>query len=223
MNQRTLVGIVALLALIVGVIGALFVAPPDSSSTSSGSPVDDTEYFSYYPAPRELSEFSLRTHRNKVLENDSLKGQWTLAFLGYTFCPDICPTTMAELNRIYSSLQELKSEQPIRVLFISVDPNRDSIERLAEYVGFFNDQFIAATGGHSELFPLARSMGMMYAIAESTDKPNYLVDHSASVVVINPNAQVIGRFKPVLAPGKLAVAEGEHILADMPRIISQAE
>ncbi|GGW91124.1 SCO family protein [Alteromonas halophila] len=216
MSQKNIVGLVALIALILGIYGATIIAPPDVDTPP------DPDYFSMYPAPRELSEVNLTTHTGEPLTNADLTGQWTLVFLGYTFCPDICPTTMATLNRIYPELQDINSADPIRVLFISVDPNRDSVERLAEYVGFFNEAFTAATGEHKNLFPLTRSMGMMYAIAESTDKPNYLVDHSGSVVLVNPDAQVIGRFKPVMSPGKLAVADGEQILHDMP-IITNAD
>ncbi len=213
MSQKNIVGIVAAIALVLGIYGATVIAPPDVESQAQ------PDYFNTYPAPRELDNVDLTTHTGEPLTKASLEDQWTLVFLGYTFCPDICPTTMANLNRIYPQLQQIDSEHPIRVLFISVDPNRDSTERLAEYVSFFNEAFIAATGEHKNLFPLTRSMGMMYAIAESTDNPNYLVDHSGSVVLLNPKAQVVGRFKPVMAPGKLAVADGDQILHDMPLIV----
>lgn len=216
MTQRTLVGLVAVVALITGVIGALYIAPPDSNINEPAQ----TTSFRFYPAPRALSEFQLTTQYGETLTQDSLKEQWTLVFLGYTFCPDICPTTMAGLNRVYSQIQAVDSEYPVKVLFISVDPKRDSVERLKEYTGFFNKEFIAATGEHKYLFPLTRSMGMMYAMAESTDNPNYLVDHSGSIVVINPQAQVVGRFKPQATPGKLTVVSGEDIVADLPSIVS---
>jgi len=217
MNQRAVTGLVAVLALILGVWGAITIAPP---STGDSETEPDTQYFQHYPAPRNLSEFSLIRANGKSLTNDDLNDQWSLVFLGYTYCPDICPTTMAALNRIYPQLKALDSNFPVRVLFISVDPKRDTTERLNEYIGFFNSEFMAASGGHDQLFPLVRSLGMMYALSESTDNPNYLVDHSASVVLLNPQAQVIGRFKPDLTPGKLAVADAQQILADMPEIIS---
>jgi len=117
-------------------------------------------------------------------------------------------------------LQAIESEYPVKVVFISVDPNRDTTERLAEYIGFFNSNFIAATGEHSQLFPLARNLGMMYAMTESSGNPNYLVDHSASVVVVNPKAQVIGRFKPKREPGNLSISDAQEILTDMPSIVA---
>lgn len=213
MNQRVVAGAAAVVALVIGIWGALVIAPPSSGNGP------DTEYFQAYPQPRALSAVDLVDQHGDAFTEANLQGHWTLVFLGYTFCPDICPTTMAALNNVYPQLTAIPTDKPLQVLFISVDPNRDSTERLAEYVKYFNPAFIAATGEHKVLFPLARSMGMMYAIAESTDNPNYLVDHSASVVVVNPQAQVIGRFKPVLAPGKLAVSDAEQIVADMPAIM----
>lgn len=213
MNQRVVAGAAAVVALVIGIWGALVIAPPSSGNGP------DTEYFQAYPQPRALSAVELVDQHGDAFTEANLQGHWTLVFLGYTFCPDICPTTMAALNSVYPQLTAIPTDKPLQVLFISVDPNRDSTERLAEYVKYFNPAFIAATGEHKVLFPLARSMGMMYAIAESTDNPNYLVDHSASVVVVNPQAQVIGRFKPVLTPGKLAVSDVEQIVADMPAIM----
>jgi len=214
MNQRIFVGVVALLALLMGVVGAIYLSPTDSADS------DAPKYFQAYPEPRAIAPFSLTDNKGHVFNQDSLKNQWSLVFLGYTFCPDICPTTMAELNSIYPQLQAIESEFPIEVVFISIDPNRDSIERLNEYIGYFNPNFIAATGEHKALFPFARNLGMMYAIAESTDNPNYLVDHSASVVLVNPKAQVIGRFKPKREPGKLSISDAQQILTDMPFITS---
>ncbi len=215
MNQRVVVGVVAFLALCAGIIGALYISPPDIKGSKSPS------YFQSYPEPRALAPFSLTTHEGDLFTRESLLEQWSLVFVGYTYCPDICPTTMAELNAIYPALQTIESEYPIRVVFVSVDPKRDTIERLSDYVGYFNKAFIAVTGEHKMLFPFARNLGMMYSIAESTDNPNYLVDHSASVVLIDPAARVIGRFKPKREPGKLSISDSQQILEDMPVITSK--
>lgn len=215
MNQKFFVGVVALVALIGGVIGALYIAPP--STDSSNTPA----YFQEYPQPRAISPFTLSHHSGKEFTEASLKEQWSLVFVGYTFCPDICPTTMAELNGIYPQLQQIDSVYPIRVVFVSIDPKRDTLNRLSEYVSYFNKEFIAVTGEHKSLFPFVRNLGMMYAIADSTDNPNYLVDHSASVVLIDPEGRVVGRFKPTRQPGKLSISDPQQILADMPIIIAK--
>lgn len=203
--NKTLAGIVAFIALVVGLFVAARIQPPAAAP----------EFIQTYPEPRALAPVNLLDHNGQNLNNEWFREQWTLTFLGYTWCPDICPTTLAELKRAYPELQAIESEHPVKVLFLSVDPQRDTQERLNEYIQFFNPEFTAATAAHKDLFPLVRSMGMAYAIVDSTDKPDYLVDHSASVVLINPNGQVVGRFKPHHEPGKLAISSMQQIIADM--------
>lgn len=208
-------GLLALVALIVGVLVAVNIAPPAMNIGKS-----EPQHLNVYPQPRALPDFILRDHNNAEFKRDALLDHWSLVFVGYTYCPDICPTTLAELSAIYPKLKEIPTDYPIQVILLSVDPKRDSSARLNEYINFFDPQFIAASGEHVHLFPLVRAMGMMYSMSESTDNPDYLVDHSSSVVVVNPRAQVMGRFKAEFAVGKLPVSEGQKILADMPLIIA---
>lgn len=208
MKQNLFIGICAVLALIGGIWGALNVAPPKTPA-----------YAQMYPVPRILHESELNAHDGSTITPAWFKDQWTLVFVGYTWCPDICPTTLAELKGIYPELQTISSQHPVRILFVSVDPGRDDVPRLNEYIQFFHEDFFAATAEHKQLFPLVRSMGMAYAIAESTDKPDYLVDHSASIAIINPDAHLIGRFKPNYQPGEMAISDGQQILADLPILI----
>jgi protein SCO1/2 len=126
------------------------------------------------------------------------------------------------MNKVYPQLTAIEATHPLQVWFLSVDPKRDTVERLNEYVNYFNPEFVAATGGHDQLFPLVRSMGMMYSMSESTDNPNYLVDHSASIVVINPKGQVVGRFKPKHVLGELSISDTEQIVADMPILLGSS-
>ncbi|WP_371194312.1 SCO family protein [Glaciecola sp. SC05] len=217
--QQKWVALIAVLSLALGVYLALTIAPP-SIDTDEPPLSAQTQYLNWYPQARALSEFELSKHDGTKMTNKDLQGQWTLAFVGYTFCPDICPVTLAELNNIYPQLQKGVSNTPLKVWFLSVDPDRDTVERLNEYVNYFNPDFVATTGPHTQLFPLVRSMGMMYAISESTDNPNYLVDHSASVVVINPQGNIVGRFKPEHTPGEMSISDVDHILADMPILLS---
>lgn len=217
--QQKWLGLIAAVSLALGIYLALTIAPPDVDKQNT--PLSEqTEFLSWYPQARALSEFELFVHDGTMMTNQDLQGQWTLAFVGYTFCPDICPVTLAEINTVYSQLQQTVSTTPLKVWFLSVDPDRDTVERLNEYVNYFNAEFVATTGPHTVLFPLVRSMGMMYSISESTDNPNYLVDHSASIVVINPQGNIVGRFKPKHIPGELSVSDVDQILADMPILLA---
>lgn len=199
-------GIVALIALIIGIVAALTLSPPKS---------DEPSYISLYPQVRALPDFQLVDNHQQAFTSEQLLQHWTLVFVGYTFCPDVCPTTLAELKTIYPQLKALPSKHPVQVMFLSVDPQRDTPERMNEYVNFFEPEFIGVSGEHKELFPLVRAMGMMYSMAESTDNPDYLVDHSSSIVLVNPQAQVVGRFKAQLSPGKIVLSDSQQILADM--------
>ena len=214
MNQKLLLTLVAALALVAGVGMAWWFT---TQSTENDTP----QYLQTFPEPRQLAEVTLVNQQGETVTNEVFKGHWSLLFLGYTFCPDVCPTTMAALGKIYPELKNISTDSPIQVVFVSVDPKRDTPERLASYVEYFNPEFVAVTGEHKMLFPFARSMGLMYAIAESTDNPNYLVDHSASVVVVDPNGLAIGRFKPEYNPGELAVSDSVQILTDMPVITKE--
>jgi protein SCO1/2 len=211
--SRLKVGLIAFFALVIGVVVALNIAPLSANNK--------TQYVSLYPQARALSDFQLVDQNNQSFTSAELIGHWSLVFVGYTYCPDICPTTLAELKNVYPELQKISTDFPIQVVLLSVDPKRDTPERLNDYINFFHSDFIAVSGEHSQLFPLVRAMGMMYSMSESTDNPNYLVDHSSSIVVVNPKAQVIGRFKPEFVVGKLPISEGQKILADMPVIMSQ--
>jgi protein SCO1/2 len=211
--SRLQAGLIAFVALVIGVYVAINIAPPSN--------INKTQHVSTYPQARALPDFQLVDHNNQSFTPENLIGHWSLVFVGYTYCPDICPTTLAELKSIYPELQKIPTDFPIQIVLMSVDPKRDTPERLNEYIHFFHPDFIAVSGEHVQLFPLVRAMGMMYSMSESTDNPNYLVDHSSSVVVVNPKAQVVGRFKPDFAVGKLPISEGQKILADMPAIMSQ--
>ncbi|MFT6344075.1 MAG: protein SCO1/2 [Paraglaciecola sp.] len=206
-------GLIAFIALVVGVVAALYIKPPSNNVKM--------QHVSLYPQVRALPDFQLVDHNDKAFTPQNLMGHWSLIFVGYTYCPDICPTTLAELKGIYPELQKIPSEFPIQIVLLSVDPKRDTPKRLNEYINFFHPDFIAVSGEHPQLFPLVRAMGMMYSMSESTDNPNYLVDHSSSVVVLNPRAQVVGRFKPDFVVGQLPISEGQKILVDMPAIMSQ--
>ena len=143
----------------------------------------------------KLPEFTFYKSGQVAFTNQSLKGHWSLLFIGYTFCPDVCPTTLADLNRIYPALKN-DQDTTTEVVFISVDPNRDKAEQLADYVHYFNENFIGVTGTHEQLWPLVSELGLIYSLVnEGETNEYYLVDHSASIVLINPTGQLHATFK----------------------------
>ncbi len=174
-----------------------------------------------YPAPRNLSEFNLIDHRGNAVGREQLQGQWTLAFVGYTYCPDICPMTMATLSGAVAQLQQaLPKGQQLGVWFISVDPKRDTQKQLQTYVGYFEQRALTGvTANHDQLFPFVRELGLSYAISSSTE-PEYRVDHSASIVLLNPVGQLVAVFKPEINAEAVPVVSKAQLLRDFPLVMA---
>ena len=177
----------------------------------------EPEHSLYYQSPREVKAFEFTDHQGNSFTNQQLNQQWSWVFFGYTSCPDICPTTLQELNFVYDDLKKVANNT--QVLLVSVDPNRDTQERLNQYIPYFNEEFFALRAGHDVLFPFARNLGLMYSVHDDTTQDNYLVDHSASVVLINPDGDIAAIFKPDHELGKLPIVKGDDLLADFEKIV----
>jgi protein SCO1/2 len=151
--------------------------------------------------PRDIGEFALIDHHGKPFDPARLEGRWSLIFFGFTYCPDICPTTMAFLNQFIGSLEGTEAEDT-QVVMISVDPGRDSVEQLASYVPFFNPDFIGVTGDFLDIHRFATALNTPFrkVVGEGED---YQVDHSANVVLINPRGDYHGFFKAPLDLAKM--------------------
>jgi protein SCO1/2 len=145
-----------------------------------------------YPAPRVLPDFALTRPDGRPLTVADWRGRWNLVFIGFTHCPDICPTTLATLREVEAAFDPAEAPQ---VTFVSVDPERDEAEQLATYAGFFSPRFIAATGDHEALVPFTRSLGMVYMSAPQAEG-DYSVDHSASIAIVDPEGRLVGMFRP---------------------------
>lgn len=175
-----------------------------------------------YPKARNLVEFELRDQYGNAVKREQLFEQWTLAFVGYTYCPDICPLTLAKLAGAQAELAAMVKE-PLKIWFISVDPQRDTPEQINQYVNYFQQPaLLGVTAGHDQLFPFVRQLGLMYAISSNAEG-NYLVDHSASVVLINPQGQLVAMFKPDMVVGQPPVINTEQLLADFPLVLARLQ
>ena len=123
---------------------------------------------------------------------------------------------MQNLSFIYDDLTVIS--QNSQVLLVSVDPQQDSQEKLAQYIAYFNSEFIALRAGHEVLFPFARNMGLMYAISGEGD--NYSVDHSASLVIVNPAGKIAAIFKPEEVVGQVPSIDSDKLLSDYQKIVA---
>ena len=160
--------------------------------------------------PVPLPSFSLTDHNGIEFKQWSLARKWTFMFFGYTFCPDVCPMALIDLNDVYHNLIEngdlieKKFKVNTQVVFVSVDPERDKVEELKEYIAHFNEAFIGLTGKPEMIASLARPMGVAYmrAPGEDTDG-DYYIDHSASFLLIDPLGRLRASFPPPHDPTQI--------------------
>jgi protein SCO1/2 len=137
----------------------------------------------YFESPEPEPDFTLTAHTGERISLSDFRDHVTLLYFGYTYCPDICPTTLANLAQAKEKLGRAGNQ--VQVLMISVDPARDTAEALARYVTSFDSTFIGLTGTPEEIAAVASPMGIFYEKQEGTIETGYLVDHTASVLVID--------------------------------------
>jgi len=169
---------------------------------------------SLLPQPRTLQPIHLLNPDATPLTLDTLRGKWTLLAIGYTSCPDVCPTLMATFKMMDKLFTQAGKQDAINFLFISIDPERDSPKQVGNYVHYFNPRFLGATGMQEQLHILTGQLGLMYARGkDQTSAMGYMVDHSASIVLLDPETRWTAIFSPPHDPQALA----EDVLAVMAR------
>lgn len=142
---------------------------------------------------REINDFNLKDHHGNAFTRENLKGHWTMMFFGFTNCGMVCPTTMAALNEMYRTLQEQLPDNKLpQVVMVSVDPDRDSQERMSDYVKTFNPHFIGARAEIEETVALEKQLHIAAAkmVADGEGKDHYTITHSAEILLFNPDAQL---------------------------------
>ena len=194
--KRILIAIiVAALAMAAGIWAARAVLEHNS--------VQDELDATRFPEAREIASFSLIDHNSAVFDNSVLKDRWSFIFFGYTHCPDVCPTTLSILNSVAQKLGDL--DEDIRFVFLSVDPERDTPEQLAQFVSYFNADFIGVTGTPEGIEQITRQLGVLHIRAQPEEGASgYLVDHSASVFLFDPDGRYHAVFSPPLSADAIA-------------------
>lgn len=142
--------------------------------------------------------FTLTRSDGETVTADNYQGQVRLLFFGFTNCPDVCPTTMARLSQAIKAMpDELQDE--VTPLFVSVDPQRDTPEKLGDYVSFFNDRTVGLTGDEAALRDLAKRYRTTFGYDEPDDRGNYNVSHSSAVYVFDGQGEARLLLRPDLS------------------------
>ena len=197
-TQKTVYILVALVAL---VMGLTFNKMMSGKSQGDNTSLIDAGII-LLPQSRHLPDVKMTNQDGQPVLMNELKDKWSMLFFGYTFCPDICPTTLAQLRQIKSELPADVVDK-LQIILVSVDPNRDTPKQLKQYLGYFDPQFIGLTPTSiADLQKFANAVSIPFIPADTT-KPNYTVDHSGNLAVIGPDGTQRGFIRAPLNNVKL--------------------
>ena len=197
-TQKTVIVLAAFVALVLGLT-------VNKVLNSKGDGTDKVAMLDagivLLPQSRSLPGLALTDQNGQAVQLDQLKDKWSLLFFGYTFCPDICPATLAQLRQLKGLLPEA-ARNNLRVVLVSVDPNRDTPQQLKQYLGYFDPAFVGYTGELASIQKVANAVSIPFIPAD-TSKENYTVDHSGNIVVIGPDGTQRGFIRAPLNNQKL--------------------
>lgn len=159
-------------------------------------------------SPRAIAPFTLTDQDGQPYSEARLRGHWTLLFAGFTHCPDVCPTTLALMAQLRG---RLPAEAPLELVFLSVDPERDTAERLKAYTAHFGGAVRGVTGPREQLDALCANLGIAFLKVPGASESQYTVDHSTALVLLDRSGRVAGYFP---APHKL-----DTLAADLAGIV----
>lgn len=217
-NRTTLLILLVALATGAGLMAAEFVFNRERAPASA-PPMQTVRLM---PQARVLPDFALQQSDRTQLLPGELRGHWTVVFIGFTFCPDVCPTTLAELAQAQNRWSALPESTRPRVLFVSVDPERDSIEKIGEYAHAFHKDTLAATADLPTLEAFTKSLSLVFAkvplgedaagedaagedaAGEDAPADQYTIDHSAMLVLLDPQGRMAGIIRPPFQPRAIA-------------------
>jgi protein SCO1/2 len=185
----------------------------NNSVTSSDNKIDNSfESLLIYPKKNPVFDFTLIDHLGSKFEAEHFKGRWNLIFSGYTNCPDVCPNTLNQMTQMYQ-LMDQSTRNKFQIIFLSVDPMRDTAEHLKQYLDYFHQEFIGISGEKSQIDGLIKSLGGIYTINQQEGE-YYTVDHSARIFIVGPNSERYGIFKG----GILKAKDKSQLVADLTKL-----
>ncbi len=187
--RKTVLLLVSFAALAAGLFAWRITLPPQV-------PAEQLEKLGLilFEQPRRLPAFELPATRGGTVTNSSLTGRWTVLFFGFTHCPDVCPTTMADAAAAWNGLAQ-SDQSRLQFWLVSVDPERDRPDHLKQYVEHFHPRMLGVTGEVPQLAAFARMFNAVFARVPGP-QPNYQVDHSAHLALVSPAGEFVGILRP---------------------------
>ena len=173
----------ALIALAAGLLTANFWLAPKAILLTTGTHLTE---------PRELPDFALTDQNNALVHKDDWRGHWTLVFPGFSYCPDVCPTTLGFLKQLSAALGTPSTQ--LKIVFFSVDPERDTPQRLHDYIRFYSPNFSTVTAREPQLGAFAKALAVAYTKVPGKTPDSYQMDHSAALILIDPQARISAFF-----------------------------
>jgi len=177
-----------LLLLVSLAVTSIISAHEIEGSEDTGSNLKKPEYYKNFGG-----DFSLTGPEGKTVSLEDFRKKLVLIYFGYTFCPDVCPVTLSNLKLLMLSLQE-KAED-VQVIFISIDPERDTYQKLKDYVPYFHPTFIGLTGSEADLASVAKKYQTFYLKQKVESEAGYLMTHTDVVILVDQNGRFRGRYK----------------------------
>ena len=144
--------------------------------------------------PMEIDNFELIDQNNEVFNKKSLEGSWTVLFFGYTNCPDVCPTTIYKLAEIKNGIKEDLPSANFNTVLVTLDPDRDSTERLDEYIGYFDETMLGVTGTYENIQSFTSSLSVFYQRINKEE--GYDFNHTASIFVFDKDGSLFATMSP---------------------------
>ena len=151
--------------------------------------------------PMEIDNFELIDQNNEVFNKKSLEGGWTVLFFGYTNCPDVCPTTIYKLAEIKNGIKEDLPSANFNTVLVTLDPDRDSSERLDEYIGYFDETMLGVTGTYENIQSFTSSLSVFYQRINKEE--GYDFNHTASIFVFDKDGSLFATMSPANTIGEL--------------------
>jgi protein SCO1/2 len=221
-GKKTYIVLVAVISLFLGI--SVFLNTIDLSRNSAGAKEQLTDNQQLkedlrknlkeqgvyiFPQPINVTDVPFINEEGKTVGKTENLGKWSFLFFGYTFCPDVCPTTLAVMQQMWVQLSPEMQAQT-QVALVSVDTERDTPEQLKTYMDYFDPSFTAFTSKPASLRSFAAQLNAVYAKVErknkqgeADEKLGYLMDHSANIAILDPNGNYYGFIKPPFSPKKM--------------------